>query len=85
MGIFDFGRKDNVIDLSERYKRRHSEENDAGSADNFSSGSIDERRKKLAKRIADMTAQIENLSKQISNLNERIQVLEMKSKSDKIE
>ena len=43
------------------------------------SGSVDERKKKLAKRFTDMTSQIENLSNQIYHLQQRIEVLERKS------
>jgi prefoldin subunit 5 len=39
----------------------------------------DERKKKLAKRLIDMTGKIEDLSNQIYHLQQRIEVLERKS------
>ena len=51
--------------------------------DIFDSGvSVDERKKKLAKRLMDMTNKIEDLSNQIYHLQQRIEVLERKFKLD---
>lgn len=43
------------------------------------SGDTTEKRKKLAKRLMDMTSKIEDLSNQIYHLQQRIEVLERKS------
>jgi hypothetical protein len=43
------------------------------------SGPIDEKRKRLAKRIMDMTAKLEELTNQIYHLEQRLEVLERKS------
>jgi len=40
---------------------------------------VDERRKKLAKRLMDMTEKIEDMSNQIYHLQQRIEVLERKA------
>lgn len=89
MGLFGFGRKDNVLDLAERYKRqkereRAKESSYDSSSDEESRESIDisdsphEKRKKLAKRILDMTTRLEDLSNQIYHLQQRVEVLERK-------
>lgn len=46
------------------------------SSDDLSSGDVDERKRKLAKRLMDMTEKIEDLSNQIYHLQQRIEVLE---------
>lgn len=81
MKFFNFGRKTEIIDLSGKYKKAHEVNGDEADGHTNFSGSI-ERRKRLAKRIADMTAKLEDLSKQIHNLSQRIEVLEKKSKTD---
>jgi TolA-binding protein len=43
------------------------------------SNSFDERRKRLAKRILEMTNKLEDLSNQIYHLQQRIEILEKKS------
>ena len=43
------------------------------------SGSVEERRRQLSKRLLDMTEKIEDLSNQIYHLQQRIEVLERKS------
>jgi len=45
------------------------------------SGSTEERRRKLIKRITDMTERLEDLSNQIYHLQQRIEVLERRSGS----
>lgn len=44
--------------------------------------SSDERRKKLARRLMDMTSKIEDMENTIYKLNQRIEVLERKSRLD---
>ncbi len=46
---------------------------------NFDINETDERKKKLAKRLVDMTTKIEDLSNQIYHLQQRVEVLERKS------
>jgi len=116
MGLFNFGKKDKVIDLSERYKKQqekteeikeslkdsNSQEtssNPFGFFGNFSANSEtsqnsnseinpdsnsysshpDDKRKKLAKRLMDMTEKLEEISNQIYHLQQRIEVLEKKT------
>lgn len=104
-------KKDNVLDLSKKYKREQIEKHvDLASNefkkedvpaspftffDNNSSSQIDssqengeyvdystagnEKKKRLAKRILDMTNKLEDLSNQIYHLQQRVEVLERKS------
>ncbi len=86
LGLFDRWRKDNFVDLSERYKKKQpsNEETESPENENKSdfSGSIEERRRKLAKRIADMLEKIEALSNQIYHLQQRVEVLERKAQGN---
>jgi chromosome segregation ATPase len=118
MGFFGFGKKKDVLDLTERYKRQQEKiseiegENSGGVSDtdsgssalggfgvfgsmasaNSSSASgsstggymdvssgVEDKRKKLAKRIMAMTEKLEDLGNQIYHLQQRIEVLEKKS------
>ena len=106
MGWFGFGKKDDVVDLSERYKKEQEKisqikvenKEQTTSATPFSifggatpkpeaqsndyidvSENPDEKRKKLAKRLSDITTKLEDLSNQIYHLQQRIEVLEKKS------
>ena len=106
MGLFNFGKKPDVLDLTKRYKKQQekevqnqtSTENQSSSQNAFSflgdlaraskpseteeyadmSGAED-RKKKLAKRLIDLTTKIEDLSNQIYHLQQRVEVLERKS------
>ena len=49
------------------------------SEENKSYESPEEKKKRFAKRIADMTTQLENLSNQVYKLQQRIDILERKS------
>lgn len=82
MGLFDFIRKEKVVDLSERYKKQQenlSSNSNEGEYADFSKD-IDEKKRRLAKRLSDMTNKIEELSNQIYHLQQRIEVLERKAK-----
>ena len=108
MGLFRFGKKSNVLDLSERYKKQQEKaaeikqdiqetntpsqgafgflgnlasSNSEAKSDDYVdvSGNPEEKRRKLAKRLMDMTAKMEDLSNQIYHLQQRIEVLEKKS------
>jgi hypothetical protein len=102
MGFLGFGKKDRVIDLSERYKRdleraeqakveQASETSatplaffDASTATSDSSpevvdlGAGEERKKRLAKRIMEMTERVEDLSNQVYHLQQRLELIERK-------
>jgi hypothetical protein len=106
MGFLGFGKRKDVIDLGERYRRQkeRSEQRAAEQPSESSSqeafdflgqmastasqsdsseevidvSSGDGRRKKLAKRIMDMTSRLEDISNQVYHLQQRIEVLERK-------
>jgi archaellum component FlaC len=92
MGFFGFGKKEKVLDLT-NYRGREKTESVKNSSEqnqiNFPDDQLseisenfqntEEKKKKLAKRIADMTAQLENISNQIYHLQQRVEVLERKS------
>ncbi|MFH1311060.1 MAG: hypothetical protein ABIH65_01505 [Nanoarchaeota archaeon] len=89
MGLFGFGKKDNVLDLAERYKKQKEREEAEQSSSSVSSDaevdetidvsdSSHERRRKLAKRILDITTRLDDLSNQIYHIQQRIEVLERK-------
>ena len=111
MKKFKFGKKRNILDLSEKYKRQQEkiastqeeikevrETNSSVSplgggfslfgnasssnetkTDYSTNDDLDSKRKRLAKRLIDMTSKIEDLSNQIYHLQQRIEVLEKKS------
>ncbi len=54
-------------------------ENQGLNSDYVNISSVDEKKRKLAKRLLDMTTKIEDLSNQIYHLQQRIDVLERKS------
>ncbi len=90
MGILGFGRKDRVVDLSEHYRKQQEQttqiKTSSQELDNSSeteeyadaSLSIEERRKKLAKRLGEMANKMENISTQIYHLQQRVDLLEKK-------
>ena len=103
MSFLGFGKKDRVLDLTEKYKMQvaAAEKNKKESQSNASpftffdspgsinsqtdsdtidlSDTADERKRRLAKRIADMTEKVEDLNNQIYHLQQRIEVLERKN------
>ncbi len=112
MRFLGFGKKNRVLDLSEKYKKQqermaqkkedinpsgdlHEENSQSPSQGAFSFlGNLassnseqhddlntagEEKKKRLAKRLIDMTNKIEDLSNQIYHLQQRIEVLEKKS------
>ena len=85
MGLFGFGKKDNVLDLAEKYRKQkemeQAEESSESSEEREVMGASDsphERRKKLAKRIIDMTNKLEDLGNQVYHLQQRLEVIERK-------
>lgn len=105
MGLFGFGKKDRVLDLTENYKRqiakaeqaRQSQKNssastgggpfsffDSPAATDSSEETLDlssgeEKKKRLAKRIVEMTEKMEDLGNQVYHLQQRLEVLERKN------
>ena len=113
MGFLGIGKKKDVVDLGERYRKQkeklaqmkedaretqipatQTQENSSGMFNFFgnigSNNSIqkteetetvnpEEKRRKLAKRLMDMTNKIEELTNQIYQLQQRIEVLERKN------
>lgn len=105
MGLFEFGKKGKVVDLSKKYHEekafneskikpslnfgnaflKNSAENSNPNEFTINGNeSADERRKKLAKRIMDMSSKIDELSNQVFLLQQRIDVLEMRSRAEEI-
>jgi len=104
MGLFKLGKKDKVLDLTERYRRQQERASEIKKeviqpkeeASEFSflgnlaesstypeseDSSQEEKRRKFAKRLVDMTSKIEDLSNQIYHLQQRVELLERKSKT----
>ena len=81
MKLFDFWKKEKILDLSD-YKKHSESDKEEGSVDLvLDSEKIvlpEEKKKKLAKRIVDLIDDVENLSNQIYHLQQRIEVLEKK-------
>ena len=112
MGLFGFGKKKKVLDLTENYKRniekaeqaRALQKNSpasskagpfsffdspepAGSSsqdDVLDLSSTEEKKKRLAKRIAEMTEKLEDMGNQIYHLQQRLEVLERKNDMKRI-
>ena len=99
MGLFGFGKKNDVVDLAERYRKQKEMQNaaDVDSVDAVVAGtgvtgqktpssgemfklgdSTEEKRRKLAKRILDMTSRLEDLSNKVFLLGQRVELLEKK-------
>lgn len=99
MKFFKFGKKDKVLDLTERYRKQQakvvkekaSQEDISQNAFSFlgnlaSSSSSqpenldgsEDKKKKLAKRLMDLTNKMEELSNQIYHLQQRVELLEKK-------
>ena len=111
MGLFDFRKKDTVLDLSKRYRDQQKQSEKLADSQEvpvqteekpaapffpfFDSASkptveekpevvdiesIEERKKKLAKRLMDITNKLEEISNQLYHLGQRVEVLEKKFK-----
>ena len=89
MGFFDFGKKEKVVDYYAKYNIQKNENPDKNqqplSASQIvknelsnPSENVEERKKKLVKRIVDMTERMENLSIQLYHLQQRIELIEKK-------
>ena len=107
MGLFGFGKKGKVVDLSKKYHEEKAfNESKIKPSLNFQNPgnaflqnpaenpiianeftingneSVEERRRKLAKRIMDMSSKIDELSNQVFLLQQRIDVLEMRNRAE---
>lgn len=101
MKFFKFGKKERVLDLTERYKKQQAKANQVKDAEQetASQNSLgflgnfaqvgqsnsqedlgDDRKRKLAKRLMELTSKMEDLSNQIYHLQQRVEVLEKKIK-----
>ena len=85
MSFFGFGKKKKILDLTKESGEQESSQEGVKSdepeieiIDDFPQ-TPEERRKKLAKRIIDMTEKIEEVSNQLYHLQQRVEVLEKKS------
>ena len=84
MGFFDFIKREKVLDLTkEEYQGntplQSEQTNDSEEEVLDLSSNPEDKKKRLAKRLADMTEKIEELSNQVYLLQQRIEVLERKS------
>jgi uncharacterized membrane-anchored protein YjiN (DUF445 family) len=108
MGLFGLRKKDDFIDLGEKYKKQqervkeikedtkeNQEDEPAASRlfgmfgggvqpvtteEDSSQENLTEKKRKLAKRLMDMTDKIEDLSNKIYHLEQRIEILESRSR-----
>ena len=85
MDFCGFGKKKKILDLTRASGEQESSQEGVKSGepeieiiDDFTQ-TTEERRKKLAKRIADMTEKIDDVSNQLYHLQQRVEVLEKKS------
>ena len=85
MSFFGFGKKKKILDLTKGEGEQESSQEGVKSdepeieiTDDFPQ-TPEEKRKKLAKRIIDMTEKIEDVSNQLYHLQQRVEVLEKKS------
>jgi len=113
MGLFGFGKKDRVIDWSEKYnkeqerlsqekaarereaskpktffaslvenakKQNEQMEQEKKTEENMNSNeNVEEKKQKLAKRLAEIETRLENISNQIYHLTQRVELLEKKA------
>lgn len=66
-------------DVSSTANSNYTDFSNSGQSDSGSSYEVEERKRRLAKRLSDMTEKIEDLSNQIYKFQQRIEVLERKS------
>ncbi|MEX2017508.1 MAG: hypothetical protein WD876_03475 [Candidatus Pacearchaeota archaeon] len=89
MGLFGFGKKNRVVDWSEGYTKTTTTEKKEEPSDTFNivsnanSGQNAEdegdAKKKLAKRLLDITNKLDDISNQIYHLQQRVELLERKT------
>lgn len=73
-----FGKKKEVVDWSDKYKGDPNLIVPGGESDE-TTWSAEERRRRLAKRLSDMTDKLEDISTKIYHLQQRLEVLEKKA------
>ena len=86
MGLFGLGKKDKILDLSKNFNKEGEESRDefvdlSNSNNEEEYVNINdpaEKKKRFAKRFADMIEKIDNLSTKIYHLENRLEVLEKK-------
>lgn len=82
MGLFGFGNKENVVDLAERVRQQKEDERENGHGSDSSafsdSDTSEEKRRKLAKRIAGIIDRLDELSTKLYHLQQRIELVEKK-------
>lgn len=86
MGLFNFRKKGKIIDLSKKFneeiktaKNRESlAESSEAKEESTNIDYIGKKRKKLAKRIANLIEKLDDLSNKIFHLGQRVEVLEKK-------
>jgi CII-binding regulator of phage lambda lysogenization HflD len=80
MGFFDFGKKDRVVDWSEKYNQNIKERNeDLISVSNKEPEESSDKKQKLIKRLVEIETKLENMSNQIYHIQQRIELLEKKT------
>lgn len=75
MSLFG-NRKEKILDLSENYGEDIEMESSKNEGEFY--GSAEERKRKLAKRILDMSNKIEELSSKIYKIQQRLELIEKK-------
>jgi len=75
MGIFNFKQDKRLLDLTENYNQEENVSTDISDE----SASVNERRARLVKRLADMTDKLDGLSNQIYKIQQRVELLEKKA------
>ena len=83
MRFFNFWKKGKILDLS-NYKKNENLPNPEKNSDevldlsNMNTENLEDKKKRFAKRISELTTTIENLSNQIYHLQQRVELLEQK-------
>lgn len=93
MSFFGFGKKDTIVDLTEKYSKK--EDSDSADSDSFRilgnsgpsssaedsgfSGTPEQNKRKLAKRLLDISNKLDEISTQIYHLQQRVELLERKA------
>jgi septal ring factor EnvC (AmiA/AmiB activator) len=89
MGLFGFRKKKDIEEVIKRQieeKNEIKEDNEKERISLESSlESVEERRRKLAKRILEMSTKLDNLSTQLYHLQQRVELLERKLNIERLE
>jgi hypothetical protein len=93
MSFFGFKKKGEIIDLTEKYRKEENSEtensdsfsilgnsnNSSSSEDTVFSGTPEHNRRKLAKRLINISNKLDEISTQIYHLQQRVELLERKT------